>query len=105
MPPLQVDEFEVREQDLGALSELVIGHDNSGLGPGWHLEQVEITDTKINQARPTDRTGRDGGGRAVSIVQGILGQVIRTCCWARTTHRCLQHKGSLQVRNVRYCIC
>lgn len=35
--------------DLGPLVELVIGHDNSGQGPGWHLEQVDITDIKTGQ--------------------------------------------------------
>ncbi len=44
-----MDEFELRCPDLGALKELVIGHDNTGTGPNWHLEQVEITDTRANQ--------------------------------------------------------
>ena len=26
----------------------MIGHDNSGLGPGWHLDRVEIEDTTAN---------------------------------------------------------
>ncbi|KAG2501257.1 hypothetical protein HYH03_001064 [Edaphochlamys debaryana] len=45
----QVDEFEISSSDLGALTELLIGHDNTGKGPGWHLEQVEITDVKLGQ--------------------------------------------------------
>ncbi|KAG2432966.1 hypothetical protein HXX76_008694 [Chlamydomonas incerta] len=45
----QADEFEIKAPDLGALTEITIGHDNTGYGPNWHLEQVEITDTKINQ--------------------------------------------------------
>jgi hypothetical protein len=28
--------------DLGELAEIEIGHDNSGMGPGWHLEQVVV---------------------------------------------------------------
>jgi hypothetical protein len=35
----QMDEFEVTAADLGSLTELLIGHDNSGMGPGWHLER------------------------------------------------------------------
>lgn len=46
-----MDEFEIKAPDLGALTEITIGHDNAGYGPNWHLEQVEITDTKINQVR------------------------------------------------------
>ncbi len=49
----QADEFEIKAPDLGALTEITIGHDNTGYGPNWHLEQVEITDTKINQVGGT----------------------------------------------------
>ncbi|KXZ51726.1 hypothetical protein GPECTOR_11g173 [Gonium pectorale] len=52
----QVDEFEIKADDLGALTELLIGHDNTGIGPGWHLEQVEITDTKIGTDPRKNRT-------------------------------------------------
>ncbi|GFH12746.1 uncharacterized protein HaLaN_08489, partial [Haematococcus lacustris] len=44
------DEFEVKAAgELGPLQQLVVGHDNTGQGPGWHLEQIEITDTKTGQ--------------------------------------------------------
>ena len=29
---------------LGDLEAITIGHDNSGLGPGWHLDHVEVVD-------------------------------------------------------------
>ncbi|GIL93966.1 hypothetical protein Vretimale_245 [Volvox reticuliferus] len=45
----KVDEFEVKAEDLGGLREMLIGHDNTGIGPGWHLEQVEVTDPATNQ--------------------------------------------------------
>ncbi|GLC54185.1 hypothetical protein PLESTB_000832700 [Pleodorina starrii] len=47
--PRTTDEFEVRAEDVGGLRELLIGHDNTGLGPGWHLEQAEVTDPATNQ--------------------------------------------------------
>ena len=36
-------------RSLGALKELVLGHDNSGLNPNWHCEVVSVTDlaTKV----------------------------------------------------------
>lgn len=40
----QTDEFQIPCRSLGTLRELVIGHDNSGLNPNWHLEVVSITD-------------------------------------------------------------
>jgi hypothetical protein len=27
----------------------VVGHDNSGQGPSWHLEQVDVTDVRTGQ--------------------------------------------------------
>ncbi|CAG9464667.1 unnamed protein product [Pedinophyceae sp. YPF-701] len=44
------DIFLLKSPDLGALHEIEIGHDNKGLGPGWHLSQVVITNT-TTQAR------------------------------------------------------
>jgi hypothetical protein len=35
--------------ELGPLTELVVGHDNSGQGPSWHLEQVDVTDVRTGQ--------------------------------------------------------
>ena len=32
--------------DLGELKTLRIRHDNSGLGPGWYLDQVTVDDTR-----------------------------------------------------------
>jgi lipoxygenase homology domain-containing protein 1 len=28
--------------DIGEMTHVVIGHDNSGLGAAWHLSQVEV---------------------------------------------------------------
>jgi hypothetical protein len=36
----QVDIFFVTYPDLGGIAEIDVEHDNSGMGPGWHLEQV-----------------------------------------------------------------
>ncbi len=46
---IKVDEFEVQWGDLGGLIDVRVGHDNSGQGPAWHLEQIDITDTKTQQ--------------------------------------------------------
>lgn len=45
----QVDVFFVTLNNVGTLLEVIIGHDNSGSNPQWHLELVEITDTKSEQ--------------------------------------------------------
>eukprot|EP00798_Chlamydomonas_sp_ICE-L_P013676 gene13676-19564_t len=45
----QADEFEIKTGDLGGLIEILIGHDNTGQGSSWHLEQVDITDTTSGQ--------------------------------------------------------
>ena len=36
------DRFEVRAQNVGDLHLLKIGHDNKGIGPGWHLKEVSV---------------------------------------------------------------
>ena len=40
------DQFVVEGPDVGDVSHVVIGHDNSGHGPSWHLQQLEIRDEK-----------------------------------------------------------
>ena len=35
-----IDEFMIECPCLGRLEKVRIGHDNSGFGPGWFLEQV-----------------------------------------------------------------
>ena len=36
------DTFLVRAANVGDLKQLKIGHDNKGIGPGWHLKEVLI---------------------------------------------------------------
>jgi hypothetical protein len=36
----KIDVVNVNFEDIGELKQLRIGHDNSGLGPGWHLSKV-----------------------------------------------------------------
>ena len=57
--PSQADEFTLHWSDLGDLREIVSGHDNSGQTPAWHLEQVEITDTKSGQASDWERQAQE----------------------------------------------
>lgn len=47
----QADEFELKYNDLGALHELVLGHDGAGSNASWHCEQVEVTDVRAGQVR------------------------------------------------------
>ncbi len=36
----QEDIFNITFADLGDIKEVEISHDNSGIAPGWHCEQV-----------------------------------------------------------------
>ena len=45
----QTDEFVLEALDLGELSRLEIGHDNSGFRPGWMLDRVVITSQATNK--------------------------------------------------------
>ena len=38
------DLFSLRCPDLGVLSKVFVRHDNSGVGPSWFLEEVEVTE-------------------------------------------------------------
>ena len=37
------DQFVVEGLNVGEISHIDIGHDNTGHGPSWHLQQVEVT--------------------------------------------------------------
>ena len=34
--------FELSGEDIGELKSITIGHDNSGIGPGWYLDSVTV---------------------------------------------------------------
>jgi hypothetical protein len=53
----QEDVFYHDDMDMGDIKELEIGHDNSGVGPSWHLQEVIIFDLTANKrfAFPCDR--------------------------------------------------
>lgn len=38
----QRDEFKVSGPDVGEMNHVVVGHDGSGLGPAWHLAELEV---------------------------------------------------------------
>ncbi len=44
-----VDRFVVREEFFGDLEKIRIGHDGSGIGAGWHLEEVAIECEEVNK--------------------------------------------------------
>eukprot|EP00727_Mastigamoeba_balamuthi_P010665 m51a1_g6220 hypothetical protein (2032) ;mRNA; r:217273-223689 len=46
----QRDTFEVECEDLGELKSAVVGHDNSGLGPGWFLDRLLVEDAESGVA-------------------------------------------------------
>lgn len=47
----QRDEFTLTTlSDIQTLSKIRIGHDNKGLGSGWHLNKVEVVDLDTNKS-------------------------------------------------------
>jgi hypothetical protein len=40
--PGAIDEFFIEAPDLGQLLAIDIGHDNRGVGAGWHLNKVRL---------------------------------------------------------------
>ena len=36
------DLFNIKAKDLGKLSKIKIGHDNTGGGPAWYLDKVSV---------------------------------------------------------------
>ena len=44
LPYLQTDLFHFTLLDLGDITEVDIGHDDSGPSPGWHLQHVVVYD-------------------------------------------------------------
>jgi len=40
----QVDRFALDSKEVGQITHMTIGHDNSGFGASWYLEDVEIED-------------------------------------------------------------
>lgn len=45
----QTDSFTIESVDLGALTSLLVEHDNSGFHPGWFLDHIDITNTKLKE--------------------------------------------------------
>ena len=45
----ETNSFGVECVDLGEIQKIRIGHDNKGIGPGWFLETVKITNLTTNQ--------------------------------------------------------
>jgi hypothetical protein len=45
----QEDYFIVDAPDVGAMSHIVIGHDDTNLGAGWHLAEVRVENTSIRR--------------------------------------------------------
>ncbi|GIL93968.1 hypothetical protein Vretimale_245, partial [Volvox reticuliferus] len=39
------DDFQITTRNLGPLKEMLVGHDDTGLGPAWHLEYIEAFDS------------------------------------------------------------
>lgn len=47
---LQTNTFFIQAPDIGSIQSLRISHNNSGLGPAWHLDKVEIVNTCSGEA-------------------------------------------------------
>eukprot|EP00117_Sycon_ciliatum_P037412 scpid25386/ scgid5488/ Lipoxygenase homology domain-containing protein 1 len=44
----RVDKFVVKCPSLGVIDRIFVGHDNSGFGPGWFLDEASVEDTVGN---------------------------------------------------------
>jgi len=42
----QTDIFEIEAVSLGSLQKCIVGHDGTGDGQGWFLEQIVIRESK-----------------------------------------------------------
>uniref|UniRef100_A0A061SAF0 Lipoxygenase homology domain-containing protein 1 n=1 Tax=Tetraselmis sp. GSL018 TaxID=582737 RepID=A0A061SAF0_9CHLO len=38
-----IDTFHIDEQDIGQIQSLLIGHDNTGNGPAWHVAKIKVS--------------------------------------------------------------
>lgn len=61
----QVDTFEV-EAAVGEIKSIRIGHDNSGFGASWHLDQVILSNP------------------AIPDLQFVANRCVRAACWPST---------------------
>ncbi|XP_077979346.1 lipoxygenase homology domain-containing protein 1-like [Glandiceps talaboti] len=73
------DKFTLQSPQLGPLKKIRIGHDNSGIGPGWFLEKVIIDDTEQNRCfefivnRWFDKKEGDGQIQRDILIGGKIG--------------------------------
>ena len=42
---------QIAARDVGPMKKIRVGHDNSGAGPAWHLNRVEVTNLKTGEHR------------------------------------------------------
>ncbi|XP_059580075.1 oxygen-regulated protein 1 [Alligator mississippiensis] len=45
----KVDTFRIKTKSLGSLHSIEIGHDGKGVGSGWFLDKLEITEVSTNE--------------------------------------------------------
>ena len=45
----KTDVFEVKDEDVGDLRKIRIGHDGTGVGAGWHLKEVIVDAPKLGK--------------------------------------------------------
>nr|XP_056710895.1 oxygen-regulated protein 1 [Euleptes europaea] len=45
----KTDTFKIKTKDVGTLQKIEIGHDGKGIGSGWFLEKLEITDVSTSE--------------------------------------------------------
>lgn len=80
-----MDDFTITCRSLGRLKELLIGHDNAGMGAAWHLERVDITDVA---------TGVVSSGVYASCMQL---PIMVTTKFRFIVHRCLQNAANKRI--------
>ncbi len=83
----KTDFFEIREIDVGEIEMIRIGHDNSGLGPGWHLKEVVVEVPackrryKFSCNRWLDKNSDDGKIERDLIADGLVRKDVSVESW------------------------
>ena len=70
------DEFIIECPSVGTLKRIRIGHDNSGTGPGWFLDKVEVEDLGLSRVYqfPCERwfaDDEDDGAISRDLIAGV----------------------------------
>ena len=71
---LRSDTFSLSCSDLGPIKRVLVRHDNSGVGPSWFLERVEVT-TREGGGEGSPQTTRFPCGQWLEECEGCGGKL------------------------------